>query len=345
MKSAYHEECGYPVEDNSALLKDYEIVASELYALSCYGDYIYKQAFVQSATGENLDRLGELRCCTRKTASRAQGVLTFTVGEVLSEDIVIPVGTVCSVSEKPFIQFATTEQGVITAGQSEVSVGAQALGDGDEYNVKPNKVNVMVNAPLGVIGVTNAEKFDGGYNQESDSHYRKRILNNYLIVQNGVNAASYENVVLLLDFVTDCHIAPASETQCMRIYVSTKSNTLTKDDKWIIQNQIPFLVATGIKAEILLAQTKPVELKVDMIVKRGFNADEISERLEQIVWDVFSALRIGESIELNTLRKELIKIDGIASYSFYSEDIIGDVIRSCNDVLTLGELTVNYIYE
>ena len=52
MKNTYFEESGSAVEDNSQTLKLLEIVASELYGLSCYADWALKQNFVQTANGE-----------------------------------------------------------------------------------------------------------------------------------------------------------------------------------------------------------------------------------------------------------------------------------------------------
>lgn len=59
--------------------KKLQAIASELYALSCYSDFILKQAFVQSATGEYLDRHGELRSCKRKSGTKASGILSFGI--------------------------------------------------------------------------------------------------------------------------------------------------------------------------------------------------------------------------------------------------------------------------
>lgn len=54
MKKAYFDECKVNVDNMSDLGKRFETVASELFALSCYGDYIFKQAFVQTATENTL---------------------------------------------------------------------------------------------------------------------------------------------------------------------------------------------------------------------------------------------------------------------------------------------------
>ena len=91
MKNSYFSVTGETLSEDSETAKRLEAVASELYSLSCYGDYIFKQAFVQTATGKYLDYHAQLRGVTRKTASSSAGEVTFSVIEPLEEDIIIPV--------------------------------------------------------------------------------------------------------------------------------------------------------------------------------------------------------------------------------------------------------------
>lgn len=67
MKAAYNKELGRKLL-KILLMKKLEAIASELYGLSCYGDFILKQAFVQTATGGYLDRHGALRDCKESLA-------------------------------------------------------------------------------------------------------------------------------------------------------------------------------------------------------------------------------------------------------------------------------------
>ena len=89
MKAAYNKELGREIAENSIDEKKLEAIASELYGLSCYGDFILKQAFVQTATGEYLNRHGALRDCKRKLGTKAKGTLTFGINEAIASDIVI----------------------------------------------------------------------------------------------------------------------------------------------------------------------------------------------------------------------------------------------------------------
>ena len=64
---------------------------------------------MQSATGEYLDRHGELRNCKRKSGTKASGILSFGINEASDTDIIIEKGTVCSKGENPLIQYITNE--------------------------------------------------------------------------------------------------------------------------------------------------------------------------------------------------------------------------------------------
>lgn len=346
MKSTYFNEYGTPVEESSQTLKRFEILASELFSISCYADYIFKQAFVQSATGENLDKLGELRECCRKSASTSQGELTFSISEVSDTDIIIEKNTVCSVYGKPYLQFATTQQGIIKAGELETTVEAVSLSCGDDYNAKPGTITVMVNAPISVTGVTNKERFHGGYSKESDSAYRNRILRHYNIMPNSINAVSNENRILTLDFVVDCSVVGATDTHSMVIYVATKSNTLSDEEKRQIAWVLPVIDGTGIDYEIELAQRLEFELIADAYIMTGFDEEKIRAQITEKIKEAVSETRINESIPLSRLRKAVADIDGLTDISFYADEIKGDSIISDEfGMLSLSEVVVNFAYE
>lgn len=346
MRAAYFNECNTAVEKGSQTEKRFEILASELFSLSCYADYIFRQAFVQSATGENLDKLGALRECERKTASTSAGELTFSISAVSDDDIIIEKDTVCSVYGKPYLQFATTQQGVIKAGELEATVSAVSLGEGDEFNAKAGTVTVMVNAPVFVTSVTNKARFNGGYSRESDTAYRNRILRHYNIMPNSVNAVSNENRILTNDFVVDCSVVGATDTNSMVIYVATKSNTLSDEEKKKIAWILPVLDGTGINYEVVLAERLDFNLTVDAYIMSGFDKEKIKAQITDRIKEAVSATRINESIPLSRLRRAVSDIEGLIDISFYADEIKGDsIISDSFGMLSIAEVTVNCIYE
>lgn len=346
MKNAYFRECNVVVEDSSQTMKRFEILSSELFSVSCYGDYIFKQVFVQTADGECLDKLGELRGCTRKTASKAKGTLTFSISQAGEKDIVIPQNTVCSVDGKPYVQFATDESAVISVGELSVTVNATALESGEDYNVPANRVTVMVNAPVSVEAVTNDDAFDGGYSSERDAAYRARILRHYSILPNGINCTSYENCVLTLDYVIDCKIVPASSDSCMVICVATKNSSITQEQKKEIADKISIIDAAAVSYELKTAERYPVSLKVNACIMTGFDKTGIVNQIDYEIRELFSAARINEFISVSAMKKAISNIDGLTDCSFYSQHMTDDGIYpdSCS-VLKLNELEVNCSYD
>lgn len=342
MKCAYFNHCSQRSEDNQSVLKRLEAVASELYALSCYGDYIFKQAFIQTATGENLDRHAMVRNCERKTASKARGVLTFYVDEPSAEKIIISQNTVCSVENKPYIQFATLEKCEIDIGETSVSVNAQALDNGYAYNVEAGKINVLVNAPVGISRVENLSNFTGGYDEESDSSLRDRIMKNYSIKANGVNNQSVANSILLLDYVTDCNVSYNNWPGYITAVVATKDNSLSEEQTEEICKTIGLDELTGSLTDVVLAEPQSFSLVVEANVRAGFDKDEIKSKITDAVNEISSVCRIGRPLLLNTVSKKLISIEGISSFNVYSKDAYGEVIQ-CNifNYLFLDDLVVN----
>lgn len=342
MKTAYFNSKGERLEENSEILKKLEAVASELYSLSCYGDYIFKQAFVQTATGSYLESHGILRGVTRKTACSSKGELTFYVNEVSDQNIVIPQGTVCSARSNPYLQFSTDEEVTLTAGELEVTVGATAMGTGEEYNVKSGEITVMVNAPTGVAGVKNAQAFTGGWNDESDSSLRQRIIDHYAMSPNGISCQSVANVVMNLDFVADCNISLPENSGVITVVVKTKSGELSSKEKYQIQDTVGIAELVGATVSVVLSQNEDFSIVVEVKVRSGFDKTEIQNQITNAVNEICSALKIGTPLSLNTISKQLVKIDGISEFNVYSDKALGEVVNcGAQNCLHLSELAVN----
>lgn len=342
MKKAYFDECAENVNDNSEIGKRFQSVASELFALSCYGDYIFKQAFVSTATGKFLDSHARVRGCERKSKQRATGDLTFYIAQPVQNRIDIPKGTVCSIEGKPYLQYATVEDGVIPAGETRAVIPAQSVGWGYEYNCHHNHITVMVNAPAGVLGVNNEKYFTGGFDEESDKALRNRIMKHYCIPSNGVNAQSIINAVKQLDFITDCSVASSETGGEVAVYVATKNGALTEAQKQEVDERINLLKIIGVTSDVKLAGIRYFNITVDVYVARGFDKESVKKKFEEMIRDICSENLIGKSLYMNTVSKKLSVIDGADYFEMYTDSFIKNVI-SCPRTwyLSLNELAVN----
>ena len=98
MEEEYERESGCKVEDVSEAGIRLRVLAGELYRLSASLDWLERQAFPQTATGEQLDLHGAQRGVVRREAVKAGGTVTFSRYLPLAFDLVVPQGTVCATS-------------------------------------------------------------------------------------------------------------------------------------------------------------------------------------------------------------------------------------------------------
>lgn len=337
MKTVFYNECGENVESLSDLGARFEAVASELFSISCYGDFILKQAFPQTAGGEYLDFHADLRGIRRKTPSKARGTLTFSILEPVAYEIEIPSGTICAVKDSPYIQFATDENAVIPAGELSVDVNATAVAEGGDYNAAGSTVTVMVNPPMGVTAVSNRFRFNGGYSGESDASLRKRILNIYKIPQKGIGFDMLKNAVNDIDEVLDCNIVKG-ESSCVNVYVRCRERNMSLSVQEKIRNKLALFDVLEISLNIYDANPKMCKFSID--VKAN---EDVEQEISDIITDYIISMRVGEELKLNQLAGLISAVDGIEYCSVTSDATNSNtLVCSKDEYITLSGIEVSY---
>lgn len=339
MKNAFYESSN----ENSDLQGDlpirFQAVASELYSIACYGDYILKQSFPQTASKEFLDYHAKLRDIKRKTAQKAYGILTFELAEVQEFDVEIPEGTLCSVADLPYIQYITKKSAVIKAGELNVSVDALAVDTGESFNADINTINVMVNPPMYVKRVYNSQPFTGGHDDESDEALRKRILSSYSVPQTGVSAKSIKETILKIDGIWDCSVTKGSSK--IKVRYVTADSKLTSQQQMQIKDALMIADLTSCQYEIAPAGHRNYNITVEVTLSR--QSAELKEKIENEIKGYLQSLRIGEFLYFSKMISYLSSIDGVKLCQISSLYATGDFI-SCpeNNFLKCFDLKVNF---
>ncbi len=318
MKNAFYNECGKSVSEFSDIDMRFKAVASEIFSVASFGNYIFKQGFPQTASGVHLDRHAKLRGITRKKPSFAKGVLTFRIDKASEQDIIIPKGTVCASKNLPYIQFATDEEGTIIRGYESVKINATALKTGNDYNVIDNEVTVMVNPPQYVSSVNNDEMFKGGLDEESDDSLRKRIFSSYNVARNGVNLQSVREVLTNIDFVVDA-IAFADENGKLNVCIKTPNDYLPQDVKDEAAKLLGFAEFCNVPINFISAKSKQFIVNVEAKVNSGYDIAKIEKEIKKRVKRCCNNSRIGESISLSLISSSLYGIDGVQYFNVTSE--------------------------
>ncbi len=340
MIASYNAKSGEKIDENSVDYKKIEAVASELYAISCYGDFILKQAFVQTATGEYLDNHGIMRSCDRKIGRVATGVLTFSVSEAQSEDIVIEQGTICASSKDALIQFKTINTATLKAGEVSVDVQVRALKMGAKYNSKAGEITVLVNAPAKIESVINKTDINGGSDFESDSAYRKRIMANFCLPLNGYNRYSVESVIKNLSQVDDCEVRFSEEQRRVDVVVSSSvelSDTVLRT----IENSVAQAELFGIQVNVIQAKRVDFNIKAKILVDVIYDEDAQKQEMYNSLFEVLDRKKIGHTITLDELKNVAFKSDWVKGISIESDNLVNNsIVCSSKEFLNLSSLEV-----
>lgn len=248
IRTVYFEQSNEVLDMNSESGVRIKAIATELYNLYVEGEYLLKQAGWMTATGEYLDRIAAECGVERKTASKANGEITFLIDEAKADDTVIPSGIICSKKGYKYLQYKTLEDGVIRAGEKSVTVKAQALADGEEYNAAYGEVCVMVNPPSSVARAENRVSFIGGCDNENDEALRLRIKDALRYPANGVNVEFLKGRIMTFDEVIGCDILRESDKPvCI---LKTRDKTLSDDLKSRVKDVLSLFTLFGIDFDV-----------------------------------------------------------------------------------------------
>lgn len=342
MKTAFYDECGEDSDDLGDISVRFQCVATELYALSTYQNYLEKQLFVSTATGENLDVQGTLAGVDRKAASNAEGELTFSVSEPAQNSISIPKGTVCSKEGEPYIQFSTTENAVIPTGQTSITVGAVSLRQASNVNAPAGTVTVMVNPPAGVENVVNEFAFTGGCEIESDETFRARILALRAVPPNGVNAASMAAVVEKDERVLSCLITGCDDAGKINVYVKTRDSNVDESLRESITDRLGVCALAGCQIEIFPAAKKEVKIVCNARIYQFKDEETVSGAIKSAVEGFFSGGIVGKNVFPEDVIPILTEIDGVAECQVYSpSEVNGEIACGTGEYISVSMVEVN----
>lgn len=316
MRSTFEEKSGAKVEDFGDIDLRMQVLAGEIYSLEKTTQWLYRQMFMNTATGNELDKHAEMRGIFRKEAAYAKGELTFSLSEPATTDIDIPKGTLCS-SKTGETSYETIQSAVIKIGKVSATVEATAVYPGEESNCAVGRVCVMVTPPKGVDTVTNLIPFTGGCMAENDEMLRQRLIQTFSERSNGLNCAFYRDYVLSYEDVLKATVIPnARGRETFDIYIVLKDGVI--DDTLLerINTDLKRDVQIGTDFEVRyakgIAYTSDIALEVDCMQK----FDDIKKACNDKLSAYIKGLNIGEPILLSQLGHLIMTVDGVKNYTF-----------------------------
>ena len=163
------------INTENQYILDMSVHASQIARLEQKAQDIYLNLNIDTATGTELDKIGEKVGITRIQPQSSFVTVQLTLPTPADEDIVIPQGTQCRIIEirENGSEYITSEELIVNAGVTSASVICESV-------VQDYLVPLVEGSVEGLVGfndfsVTNPTASTSGRRIENDEDYRKRI--------------------------------------------------------------------------------------------------------------------------------------------------------------------------
>lgn len=337
MLETFEEKTGFAMEDTADLAVRLYAAAAEIQALYIYADWALTQSFPQSAAGKYLDYHGQLRGITRKSGHKAGGILRFKIDSARAEPLRVPAGTVCTTAG--LVRFVTTEDALIRAGALYADAAAEAENVGTAGNVPAERITNMTRAPVGVTGVTNPAAFVGGSGEEDDESLRERILDSFIRLPNGANAAFYELRALSHPGVEAVRVIPRHQgIGTVGVVVSSAGGVPEQALLQEIQDDLDSVREIAVDVTVMAPELERMDLAVRILPKpgRSFDSAQAAVRTALTAW--FDGGLLGKPVYRTQLGKVILDTGLVETYEITAptKDLPGDARR----LPQLGTLTI-----
>ena len=319
MKLRYEQESGSTIDEVSETAIRLKVLAGEIYSAQVNLEWLKNQMFADTASGEYLDKIAEQRGLERKKAVKAQGEITFYISQPVAHNIIIPMGTVVATDDSYPIRFCTTEEEEISAGNTLVSVYAEAETAGRSGNIVAGKATVGVSVPTEIESVENRSDFTGGEEAETDSELRNRIMASYINHSNGTNKAYYESLALSVEGIAKASVvARARGTGTVNIYVCGANGDADSTAIQKLQTIVSRERELNVDAKVFNAEAVSYDLEVSLIAKSGYSDDEVRTACTYAFNNYINSIPIGGKLYLSALGKALLETGCIVNYEYGS---------------------------
>ena len=328
MRESYISYAGFTPAEESDIMIRLRVLAGEIYQAQVSADYITRQLFAQTAEGIYLDRHAAERGLTRRAAATASGGVGFFPDSEEHGDILIPSGTVVCTGAT-LLRYHTTEDAVLHSGESYVYAPVIADAPGAAYNARGGTIDILVTPVMGIGRVYNGSPIANGVDEESDDELRTRIIDSYVNISNGANAAYYKRLAMSVQGVYSASaVGRVRGDGTVSVYLSGRGDAVTAAVKAQVQALLNEGSELNVDVQAVDAEDAEITLYIIMSVLPGYDFDTVAAQVRQAVSDHINGLGIGGDVYLSDIGEVIYHIEGVENYRFLeshgSDRQIGD---------------------
>ena len=253
---------------------------------------------VMNADGEYLDLIASQPHINieRIEGVEATGTVTFTITQALTEDLLIPEGTI--VTSDTGLDYETVTDNIILPGETSRDCMVQAVDVGVEGNIPANSIITEEDGYSTLEGftVSNTEPFTGGVDYEEDDAFRERIISTMSLQKFG--SKPYYISMLMNEF-GNAHDILFDTTSTEYTAVVTPNTYNGADEQ--AQLELDMMGYLTNENNILLGHKFNVESPVEKEITITISDDGVFEDLEDEVKAIINTYVTGGSIDFAVL--------------------------------------------
>ena len=327
-----------------------EAIAVDVYNLMEDRQLLTEIAFVETAEGEWLDKHGAnpFVQLPRFTGDYATGFVTFSIPEVMTSDVIIPLGTIV-VSTDNSLQYETDSDLIIAVGETEITGSATCLTVGVDGNCLENTITLIEDETIGVNGLTvnNNEAFTGGLDYEEDDLYRQRLLE-FIRKDDFGSLPYYTKLCTDVDGVHDVLFVDATgytKKALVNGYVKPTPDTVLADVLEVLT------IPDNIVVNHTFTVDKPDYVEHDFTINLSVTVEQDEDFLNNFITSIFDGVGLEGEISFDgvgigeTLTKETFYNCFNAIFEVESVEVLEDGVEiedltvDEDEVLQLGTVT------
>jgi uncharacterized phage protein gp47/JayE len=316
-----------------------DAVSTEIADLYSSLNFSLRQGALSTASGRNLDLIGDLYGVTRKQISDIAAIerqsfnIEFLIQRPYSQPITIPKDTLIFTNVENYsmkqYRYKLYDSVVISSGSTK-AYGVVIPDFTDNTYVAPRGSLTMHNfvAPPGVVlFCTNTKEVYSSINSEPDDNYRRRIVSSVKTRATGTNE-SVRFAALSVKGVRDVRIRESSFGMgSCDIIVVPETLTAIKQMPEVILESVASVRPTGVRFNVRVAEGLEVNLACTVMLSSSIGetlAAGIKNQASLFVKRYLNSLTIGDTISISEIERQIRQSsDYIRNVSINSFNIDG----------------------
>ena len=309
----------------STIRSIYESIAMELdqfYALTRENIYWGIQESVLSAFDFN-----------RKKARRAFGNITISFNTTLSQELIIPKGTMFESSLSTYIgvaSFQTEKAYSVPAGSSSAVIEVYCTQAGIIGNFPKNTINRVLNSMSNVRSVTNTQDFLTGQDEESIDSLKNRFRT-FVETRSRATAKALDYATRLVDDIAGVYIY--EQTGLVTIYCHDNNGNLSDDLKQQVISSVETYRPVGIKLVVSPVELVSLNLIVNVFLPYDYITTAMQTRVTNAINTVLNVKQVGDNFILAEVTQAVMNLDDNNIKNV-------NVVVSGNQTITNGEIQI-----